>query len=372
MTRMYMKSWLMALLVSVGVLSTTATKAQQEVNAFAGLRLNQIQLIGSHNSYKPGIEPALWNILHTMDSARAAALQYGHISFTEQLNLGLRNLEIDMVHDPLGGRYANPMGLNLIRQAGGTPLPFDTAGDLKKPGLKVFHVQDVDFRSHHLLFVDCLKELKQWSKNHPGHLPVIITMNAKDGEEKGLSKLLPFTHDALDSIDMEIKSVFSNDELITPDFIRGEASNLENAVLQKGWPTLDKVAGRFMFMLDETGAKLRDYKQGHPGLKGKLLFVNETAGSPEAALMIINNPLADGEKIKALVQKGYMVRPRADANTIEARNNDYRMFNAAKESGAQIITTDYYLPSQFFPSTYKIVFARGSYTRMNPVTAKIE
>jgi hypothetical protein len=133
---------------------------------------------------------------------------------------------------------------------------------------------------------------------------------------------------------------------------------------------LNRLAGRFLFVLDETGEKLIAYKKGHPGLEGKLLFVNEAEGSPEAAFMIINNPVADGDKIKSLVQKGYMVRTRADANTVEARNNDYSMFNAAMQSGAQVITTDYYLPSRFFSSSYKVVFKGGSYLRKNPVTAK--
>jgi hypothetical protein len=41
------------------------------------------------------------------------------------------------------------------------------------------------------------------------------------------------------------------------------------------------------------------------------------------------------------------------------------MFEAAKASGAQIITTDYYLPSTYFPSTYKVGFAEGKYVRKN-------
>ena len=37
---------------------------QQEADAFTGLRMNQLQLVGSHNSYKPGIEPALWKLIY--------------------------------------------------------------------------------------------------------------------------------------------------------------------------------------------------------------------------------------------------------------------------------------------------------------------
>lgn len=360
-TRRISKSLWLSFVLVVAAFGMVA--AQDEAAFYPGLRMNQLQLIGSHNSYKPGIEPALWDILYARDAARALSLQYGHIGFTEQLNRGLRNLEIDVVYDPHGGRYKNPMGLQWIKEAGGTPLPYDTAGDLLKPGLKVFHIPGIDFRSHHLLFADCLKELKQWSDKNPGHLPVIITMNTKDSDGKGLNKMLPFTSTALDSIDREIRSVFGPLQLITPDLVRGTAASLNAAVLSKGWPLISEVKDRFLFVLDETGQKMETYKAGHPSLQGRVMFVNEKEGTPEAAFMILNDPKKQAAAIQHLVKKGYMVRTRADANTTEARVNDFSMFEAAKNSGAQIITTDYYLPSTYFPSSYKVVFDDGKWVR---------
>jgi len=345
-------------------------KTQADVEKLKGTGLHQVQLIGSHNSYKPGIEPALYNIIYSMDSARAATLQYGHITLKEQLNLGLRNLELDVVHDPVGGRYTKPLGLEWVRQSGSVAQPYDTEGKLYKPGLKVLHVPDVDFRSEHLLFTDCLKELLDWSGHNPGHLPVVVTINAKDGGEKGLTPLLTFGSAALDSVDLEIRKVFSNEKLITPDFIRGSYPNLSAAILQNGWPAVEKIAGRFLFVLDETGKKLHDYKQGHAALKGRVMFVNEPHGNADAAVMIINDPEKEGTLIKEMVKKGYLVRTRADANTLEARANKNQRFKAAMQSGAQIITTDYYLPSKFFDSPYKVVFPDGGFVRKNPVTLK--
>ena len=97
------------------------------------------------------------------------------------------------------------------------------------------------------------------------------------------------------------------------------------------------------------------------------MFVNETEGQPEAAFMIINDPIKDFDNIQRLVKKGYMIRTRADADTKEARNDDYNRFEAAKKSRAQIITTDYYLPSKYFSSSYKISFDGGAYVRKNPL-----
>ena len=81
------------------------------------LKLNSIQVIGSHNSYKRPIEPNLLKLLQEQTSNTFEGLQYGHSSLTDQLDkYGLRNLEIDVLYDPQGGRFANPYGLKLLKQ----------------------------------------------------------------------------------------------------------------------------------------------------------------------------------------------------------------------------------------------------------------
>ncbi|MEP6805656.1 MAG: Ca2+-dependent phosphoinositide-specific phospholipase C, partial [Flavobacterium sp.] len=76
---------------------------------------------------------------------------------------------------------------------------------------------------------------------------------------------------------------------------------------------------------------------------------------------------SEDPEIADLVKKGYIIRTRADSDTKEARKNDYTHFEAAKKSGAQVITTDYYLPSTLFSSPYQIKYDDGTYVRVNPV-----
>jgi hypothetical protein len=64
-------------------------------------------------------------------------LDYQHVPVTEQLESDLRMLEIDVVFNPQGGRYAQPLGMQLIKQQGGSPSPFDPADVMKEPGFKV-------------------------------------------------------------------------------------------------------------------------------------------------------------------------------------------------------------------------------------------
>ncbi len=326
--------------------------------------LNDIQVIGSHNSYKLAVEQPILDFLTSLDPLLSQSIEYEHIPIAEQLDLGLRNLEFDVFNDPEGGHYSNPQGLDVVRDAGVIPLPYDENNVLANPGLKMFHTQDVDFRSHHLLFSDGLIELREWSDNHSGHIPIIVLINAKDATIPLTINPIPFDVDAMKLIDDEISKAFESSQLITPDDVRGNRSTLEEAVLTDGWPTLEESKGKILFVLDEGTTKTNLYLSSFPRLLGASIFVNVAEGNPEAAFRILNDPISNQAEIQRLVTLGYMVRTRADSDTFEARTNDTRRFEAAIASGAQVISTDYYIPSQLFDSDYQVIFSDGTYERL--------
>lgn len=332
------------------------------------LPLNHVQVIGSHNSYKQAIDAPLLRQLKKADSTSFRSLEYSHRTLSEQLSLGLRGLEIDIYADSKGGKYAHPKGLEW-EGPNAQVAPYDPQGVMNESGFKVFHVQDIDFRSNCLTLKQGLQELKKWSEAHPGHLPVFVTMNAKDDEIKKPGFTVPekFTAATFDELDKVILETLGAQRLIRPDDVRGKYATLEQAVLSAPWPALKATRGKFVFVLDEVGDKRAAYIQGHPALKGRTLFANAPAGTPEAAILIMNNPVQDSTAIRNLVSKGYFVRTRADADTKQARTNDKSMFNAACRSGAQLVTTDYYEKSTFFKSDYTVSFERGGYTRINPL-----
>ena len=356
----------MKLLLSAALLLSIATSPD---SGFDDLPINKVQVIGSHNSYKRAIDPALFRIIKENDSAAARSLEYGHIGLSDQLDLGLRNLEIDVYADEKGGKYAHPKGLDWEGTAN-QPMPYDPAGEMKEPGFKVFHVPEIDFRTNCLTFAGCLKELSAWSDRHKDHYPIYITMNAKDEKIDKPDFTIPekFTSAVFDQLDKTILDNLGRDRLILPDDIRGHYPTLESAVLAGNWPTMNSARGKFIFILDEKGEKRDRYIQGHPSLRNRVLFADAEPGTPEAAFLILNDPQKkeEAEKIRKMVKKGYMVRTRADADTEEARRNDRSRFLAAGNTGAQIITTDYYNKSAFFPSEYIIHFDDGGYIRKTP------
>jgi hypothetical protein len=346
--------------------TTYETRAEQDKH----VRVNEIQVIGSHNSYHAGFAPSERKWMEAHSPKALHSLDYRHAPLADQLSGGVRQLEIDVFADAKGGRFAHPMITRGVAQDGLPADPeLDPNHEMDKPGFKVMHVQDLDERSVCHTFVICLTQVKAWSKAHPGHLPLFLLIETKEGPLKDMPnavKTEPFTKEVFDALDAEILSVFSKDEIVTPDEVRGSAATLNEAVTKHGWPTLAKTRGRVIFLMDQRPVE-GIYTDGHPSLKGRILFTNAVPGLPDAAFTEENN--GSLERIDGLVKQGYLVRTRTDESTEAARTNDTARRDLALKSGAQMVSTDYppSEPSQWTP--YVVKLPGGLVGRCNPVNA---
>ena len=331
------------------------------------VRMNQLQYLGTHNSYHRRVRADIFDLLLVYIPDVAPTLEYAHLSLTEQFSKqGIRQIELDVFHDPKGGLYAAHQALTLFEENPASGIPA-----LSEPGLKVLHVQEVDYETTCYLFTACLQEIKQWSDTNPNHLPIMVLVEAKDEQIPDPLNLnfaipLPFDSVALDTIDAEIRSIFPNEQLILPETVRGDAVTLEHAVLTIGWPLLSDARGKILFALDNGGEILELYIAGHPSLEGRVLFTNSPPGTPEAAFMKINNPLGDPSEINDFVENNYLVRTRSDGDTVQARSGDTTQREAALASGAQYISTDYPAADPAF-STYRVTIPGDYIARCNPV-----
>jgi hypothetical protein len=152
--------------------------------------------------------------------------------------------------------------------------------------------------------------------------------------------------------------------MITPDEVRGAAPTLNAAIRGKGWPTLVNARGRVVFLLDQKHSG-PVYAEGHPSLKGRVIFTNAVAGEPEAAFIEENDGPRD--EIDVLVKQGYLVRTRTDEGTEQARTNDRTSLDRALSSGAQMLSTDYPSsePSQW--TSFSVGLPGSLVARCNPV-----
>jgi len=331
------------------------------------LRLNEIQVLGTHNSYHVQPVPDLIDILVGFDSD-AIYLEYTHRPLEEQFELlGIRQIELDVYADPDGGLFAEPLGLEALTGMV-VHLP-----ELEPPGMKVQHIADLDFTSHCPFLVECLETLKAWSDANPGHVPILVLIEVKDDPPPNIPVIpfvfpLPFGPDELDGLDAEILSVFPPEQLLTPDDVRGARGSLDEAIRKDGWPTLREARGKVLFALDNGGQKLADYVAGHPALAGRVMFTDSEPGSPEAAFVKLNDPVTNRKLIPKLVRQGYVVRTRADADTIQARTGNTGQRFYALGSGAQWVSTDYPELGPF-GTDYVVELPGGGPVRCNPVSA---
>jgi Phosphoinositide phospholipase C, Ca2+-dependent len=306
------------------------------------VHVNQIQVIGSHNSYHAGFAPSERKYMEMKNPKALRSLDYHHASLVDQLSGGVRQVEIDVFADAKGGRFAHPAIVHEVATAGLPADPdFDPQHEMDKPGFKVMHVQDIDERSTCHTFVACLIVVRTWSKQHPQHVPIFILVETKEGDLRDMPdavKTEPFTPAVFDALDAEIRSVFKPDEMITPDEVRGNAPTLVEAVHAGRWPTLAKARGRVIFLMDQQHVG-PIYTEGHPSLRGRIPFTNAMPGTSDAAFVEQNN--GTREEIDALVKQGYLVRTRTDEGTEQARTNDTARRDLALSSGAQMISTDY-------------------------------
>jgi hypothetical protein len=304
--------------LAVAVLAGCGNDADDQGPSYrldATLRLNQIQVLGTHNSYHVAPPPG---------PALTPERDITQASLTEQLDRqSVRQIELD-VH----ARPGSPLAVFHLRGDEGTTCP---------------------------TLAQCLAEVRRWSQSNRGHLPLFVLIEPKHeigGFVDGLA------------VDAEIRSVFQPRHLLTPDDVQGSAPTLREAV-QVGWPLLGATRNKVVFVYTDEVANRSEYTAGETSLAGRAMFVYAPPSSPLGAVASVPDARADSARIASLLGDGYIVRTRADDGGAEARANDTSRASAALASGAQLVSTDYPVPA---PSGYSVP-APGKPARCNPVTA---
>lgn len=291
----------------------------------AVLRVNDVQVIGTHNSYH--LRPP--RALPPGDVA-----DYEHPPLDVQLDeQGVRSFELDVFNGP---------------------------------SFPVAHTPIIDATSTCSTFGACLRVLGAWSNRHPGHVPIFVIVEPKTQTIVLDPTLVPWDAAAVKRLDAEVRSVLGPKDLLVPDQVRGRSSTLRDAVVGRGWPTLRAARGRIALVLNTAGPVRDLYLAGRDSLEGAPMFVTADVHAPSAAVLKRDDPVA-GE-IRRLVEQGFVVRTRADDRGIEARAGDLTRATTAIGSGAQIVSTDYPVADPTIGS-YVVRLEGGRPARCNPVIA---
>jgi hypothetical protein len=317
-------------LTAVGVVAAvTACAGSPGANRLnRTLRTNQVQVLATHNSY---------HIEQDTPIQSPPTMQYTHAPLDQQLDLGVRGFEFDVMNAPDGT-------------------------------FPVEHTPVIDATSNCTPIAQCLQVLRAWSTTHPGHVPIFVLVKPRNDDiDRVLDPTLRLWDAAgLDQLDQTVRGALGR-RLITPDSVRGNTKSLRGAVTGKGWPTLAKTRGKVLVALSTSGAIRAAFLQSHPSLQGRAMFVTASEQSPAAAVIKMDDP--NEATIQQLVKRGFIVRTRADADLVEARAHDVTRRDTALRSGAQIVSTDFEVAVPAIAGDYVVQIPGGTPARCNPVNA---
>ena len=331
--------------------------------------LNQIRILASHNSYKKKPHHKVLRFLKKFQDKLGEQnnpdyIDYGHLPFSEQFNdYGIRGIELDVNYDPNGGHYKRRR-VNLFILGQRQRLK---GGELKKPGFKILHISDVDFETNYLTLKSALKELRYWSEAHPGHLPIYINIEAKGShpadQSKSLKRLgfktcIPFDSMAYVNLEDEIKIGLNPNQIYTPKHFKDTCLSLRSRINNIGWPMLKEVRGKFIFILEGSNQHLYKY------FNDPIMFYYGDIKDDNTVFLLRNDASAGRDEIYDLASD-FIIRTRSDSGTRESRDNNYRTWDSALKSNAQIISTDYYKADSRF-SSYKVGFPNGLFGLIVP------
>lgn len=288
------------------------------------LRLNEIQLLATHNSYKKLGSPIAKLLISIGDRAEARALKYENNPLTDQLNHGVRSFELDL--------------------------------RCRKGDFEVIHAPLADNSSTVPNFDLALEEVLLWSEHNPGHIPILILLELK-GDWMFLDPALSdFGERELAALDRLIRETLDR-KLLTPGDITAPGETLNMAVREKGWPLLSETLGKIIVIL-HPGSYTDMYVALDPGFTRMAMFPaasDRDTDNTHASFIVHNDPHV--ETINRLVSANYIVRTRLDSNLMVSKAR----FENGLASGAQILTTDFG-PNHNFAHTEYVAYPDRRFT----------
>ncbi len=279
-----------------------------------GVKLNEMAVIGTHNSYqllgtlpKRGLMKALQIISFSAVENKAI---FEMDTFTEQLEQGVRNLEVDIE-------------------------TVDDEGDIS---FIATHDPILDNVSSAHNFAKGLEEIAMWSDNNPGHLPVYLLIEPK-GDVPSINNLKNFSLGYALELDNVLRQVLG-DRLLTPKQAMGEYESFEEMRKGDGWPTLKQSAGKIIVLMHPCDVT-QEYIDADTSIRTQVMFPMLRFGDIDksyASFILDNDPASATENNKKTVnENNLMVRTRAD----DYPDFSDERYNSADNCGSHIITTDY-------------------------------
>ena len=279
------------------------------------VKINEIAVLGTHNSYQMTETLPNRMLMKMLSIITFGAVQdktdFEMDTFTDQLEHGVRNLELDI----------------------------ETADDNGEISFVVSHIPVLESVSSAYDFEKALEEIALWSDNNPGHLPVYLLVEPKSFVPL-VNNLKGFTLEYALELDKTVRQTLG-DRLITPKDAMGEYASLKEMRMDDSWPTLEEAAGKIIVLLHKCDVT-PEYIAVDETISTQSMFpmlgFSDDIDMSYASFILANRPQSAARNSGMLIdERNLIVRTRADSYPTFS---DER-YEFAEECGAQIVTTDY-------------------------------
>ncbi len=297
------------------------------------LKFNELRFIATHNSYQtPATDEykeLYYNISElTLGLVKPEKVDFWSQTLTQQLNCGIRSLEIDIE-------------------------TFDRNGDIS---FTCMHSPCIDMTTSCYDFALAMKEISMWSDNNPNHLPITIIIEPKSGFLP-LEDMEAFNLDYAIALDETLRESLG-DKLFTPADMLRDYESFGAMRSADDWCEAKDMLGKILILFHDCSVT-EDYISLDSSIKTQAMFpmLREDDIDRDCTSFILANDPDDLLDIKdeVLYEKKIITRTRADKYTnvtAEQREN-------ALASGAQIVSTDYPPRDDLEVGAYTVTYDNG-------------
>ena len=306
------------------------------------VRFDRLSYIATHNSYQTHSVSAWVRVCHAISRVLPGKMPDGtgtldHETLTDQLNGGIRSFELDV----------------------------EAASQFGKPHFYCMHSPVIDMTTSCYDFALALREVRLWSENNPGHLPITIIMEPKL-RFVPMGSLRFFSLDYANALDAFLREHLG-DTLLEPAEMLRDYKTFADMRRADDWLPVRDMLGRVLVLFhydwSDGGDILNAYMRQDETFRTQAMFpLHVDSTLPNACFLAYNEPETVQGMRNALWDAHFVVRTRTDAHpSYSAERRDL-----AFACGAQILSTDYPQKSGQASDVYAVSFACGRTVRMAP------
>ena len=280
----------------------------------SGIKFNEISFLATHNSYQSESTEEVKKLYSNLSDLTFGLLpenkgEFKSETITDQLNSGIRSLEIDIE-------------------------VFDRDGDVS---FTCMHSPSIEMTTTCYDFELALKEIAMWSDNNPDHLPITIILEPKEFFLP-LEDMKKFSIDYADEMDKALRSVLG-ENLFTPADMLRDYDSFGEMRKADDWCKVSDMRGKVLILLHDCGATQK-YIELDPSIKSQAMFPMLRQNDIErdcASFIIANDPDKLLKQKEAYAKSRVIIRTRCDS----FGNAPQERFEQAMATPAHIISTDY-------------------------------